>query len=337
MADQKKIVGIGSALIDVLCKVSDEFLSEISDIKGGMTLVDSEFADRALSKLPEKPSIVSGGAACNTILGIGRLGGNASFIGQRGDDDLGHLFESGLVKNQVTPNLFTSKTPTGRVLSLITPDAQRSMFTYLGASAEINPDTITKECFKDASLVMVEGYLLFNRDLMSATLKAAKEAGADIALDLASFTVVEESKDFLVNHVLDYIDILIANEDEARAFTGKADEIIALEALASHSNIAVLKVGSRGSYIAQDGQMHMIEALSGKQIVDTTGAGDLWAAGFLYGLSQGYSISQCGALASACGYEVCQVIGASIPEEGWQRIKTYQKQIETNSSLTVYR
>lgn len=323
----KKIVGIGSALIDVLCKVSDEFLAGISDIKGGMTLVDSAFVDQAVEKLPEKPSIVSGGAACNTLLGIGRLGGNAAFVGQRGEDDYGELFESGLMKNNVTPNLFTSKTPTGRVLSLITPDAQRSMFTYLGASAEMTPESITKDCFDKASLVMVEGYLLFNRELMAATLKAAKEAGAGIALDLASFTVVEESRNFLKDHVLQDIDILIANEDEARAFTGKADEVISLEILSSYADIAVLKVGERGSYIAHNGQVHMVEAMSGKDIVDTTGAGDLWAAGFLYGLSQGYSISQCGALASACGFEVCQVIGAAIPDEGWQRIKSYMAEM----------
>lgn len=325
----KKVVGIGAALIDVLCQVSDEFLTEISDIKGGMTLVDSDFVDQAVSKLPEKPSIVSGGAACNTILGIGQLGGNASFVGQRGEDEYGDLFEKGLVKNHVSPKLFCAKTPTGRVLSLITPDAQRSMFTYLGASAEMAPEAITRDSFDGASIVMVEGYLLFNRDLMMATLKAAKEAGAAIALDLASFTVVEESKDFLVDHVLGYIDILIANEDEAQAFTGTADETKGLAILASYADIAVLKVGARGSLVSRSNEMVMVEPLSGKEIVDTTGAGDLWAAGFLYGLTQGYSLGQSGALASACGYEVCQVIGASIPDDGWKRIKTLMAELSS--------
>lgn len=315
------IVGIGSALIDVLAGVSDDFLGRISEIKGGMTLVDSLFIDDVIQKLAAPPEIVPGGSACNTIIGIGKLGGNARFVGQCGHDEFGALFEAGLVNSGVTPHLFKTTTPTGRVVSLITPDAQRSMFTHLGASAEMAPDQITAACFGGASFAMMEGYLLFNRDLMMAALAAARQAGARIVLDLASFTVVEEARDFLVDHVLGAVDILIANEDEARAFTGFSDERKALSVLAEHARIAVVKVGERGSYVAHEGVVIDIEPVRGCAAVDTTGAGDLWAAGFLYGLSRGYSIERSGTLASACGYEVCQVTGAAIPDEGWHRIK----------------
>ncbi|MBU1169927.1 MAG: adenosine kinase [Proteobacteria bacterium] len=321
-AHGKRIVGIGSALIDVLAQVSQDFLNDISDVKGGMTLVESAFIDDVISRLPVKPDIVPGGSACNTIIGIGRLGGNGSFVGQCGEDDFGALFEQGLLNSGVKPQLFKSKTPTGRVVSLITPDAQRSMFTYLGASAEMNPALITEQCFAGASVVMMEGYLLFNQELMMAALNGAKKAGARIALDLASFTVVEQSLDFLKENVLESIDILIANEDEAKAFTGFSDEAKALDTLAAHADIAVLKVGARGSYISHHGETVRVDPVKGNAPVDTTGAGDLWAAGFLYGLTQGYSMEKCGALASSCGYEVCQVTGASIPDDGWRRIKT---------------
>jgi sugar/nucleoside kinase (ribokinase family) len=142
-----------------------------------------------------------------------------------------------------------------------------------------------------------------------------------ISLDLASFTVVEQSLGLLERLVADYVDILIANEDEARAFTGESEEKPALRALSEKANIAVLKVGPRGSHIADGGEVVHIQPMGDGTALDTTGAGDLWAAGFLFGLVNGYGLEKCGRLGSACGYEVCQVIGASIPDEGWERIK----------------
>jgi sugar/nucleoside kinase (ribokinase family) len=317
----KRVVGIGSALIDVLAQVSDDFLTDVSDVKGGMTLVENDFIHRVTKRLAGIPDIVPGGATCNTMIGIGKLGGDSSFVGQCGDDELGSLFEQGLIKSGVKPRLFKSQTPTGRVLSLITPDAQRSMFTYLGASAEMDPAAILADFFHEAAVVMIEGYLVFNRSLMMASLEAAKKANASIALDLASFTVVESSRDFIFENVVDHVDILIANEDEARVFSGTDDEDEALSILSKFADTAVLKLGKNGSLIAREGKVTRVAPLSGRAALDTTGAGDLWAAGFLYGLTHGYSLEQAGYIGSACGYEVCQVTGANIPEEGWSRIK----------------
>ena len=217
--------------------------------------------------------------------------------------------------------MFRSDSPTGRVLSIITPDAQRSMLTYLGASSETLPGEITEQFFTNAAIVHIEGYLLFNPDLILAVMKAARAAGAKISLDLASYTVVEESAALLQSIIRDYVDIVMANEDEAHAYTGHRDEARALEHLADCVNIAILKVGERGSYVARGGEVTAIKARLGKPAVDTTGAGDLWASGFLFGLVNGYPIEKCGEIGSACGYEVCQVVGASIPEEGWERIR----------------
>jgi sugar/nucleoside kinase (ribokinase family) len=317
------IVGVGSALVDICLLESESFVRNAGAQMGGMKLVDNSVTPELLIKSANQPVIVPGGSACNTILGIGKLGGTARFIGKRGNDEWGMLFEEGLRKHHVEPRLFTTSTPTGNVLSLITPDAQRSMLTYLGASSETNPSEMTPRLFDSACLVHLEGYLLFNKDLMTAVLRAAKESGAAISLDLASYTVVLQSMDYLRTIIADYVDIIIANEDEARTYTGFTDETRSAQALAEQADIAIVKMGGRGSLIAHGGTITRIDALSGGgPVIDTTGAGDLWAAGFLYGLTQGFSLEKSGMLGSACGYEACQVIGATIPEEGWLRIRT---------------
>ena len=319
------VVGVGSALMDILLLEEERFLASSGLKKGGMIHAEnSTVIEALLSQSKAKQSIVPGGSACNTIVGISSLGGQARFVGKRGNDDLGMQFEASLRKHNVEPILFTSDSPTGRVLSIITPDSQRSMFTFLGASSEMKPEEILPAHFENAAVVHIEGYLLFNEALLLASLKAAKKSGALISLDLASYTVVEASMHILDDLINDYVDILIANEDEARAFTGLTSEEKALEILAKKADIAVLKIGKRGSLVGHNGKTVKIDRMGTGVAVDTTGAGDLWAAGFLYGLVNGYSIEACGKLGSACGWEVCQVIGASIPDEGWKRIEKYK-------------
>jgi sugar/nucleoside kinase (ribokinase family) len=321
--DRQLIAGIGSALVDILIHEDDEFLEKTGAAKGGMTLVDNTWIERTLAMGSGTPTIVAGGSACNTIVGVGKLGGQARFVGKCGTDQWGRQFEDDLEKQHVDPALLRSDSPTGRALSIITPDAQRTMFTYLGASAEARPEEINAESFTDAAIVHIEGYLLFNPDLIQAALSAAKTAGALISMDLASFTVVEQSLGLLEKLVADFVDILIANEDEARAFSRQSDEDLALEALAEKANIAVLNIGPRGSRISHAGDTIQIQPMGDGTVRDTTGAGDLWAAGFLFGLANGYPLEKCGRLGSACGYEVCRVIGANIPDEGWVRIKEF--------------
>jgi sugar/nucleoside kinase (ribokinase family) len=319
------IVGVGSALIDILAHEDDSCIEKIGAAKGGMLYVENAFIEQALQSSKSKPEIVQGGSACNTVVGIGKLGGVARFVGKCGSGRMGDFFEEELHKQNVEPALFRSDFPTGRVLSIITPDAQRSMLTYLGASSQAHPEDITDRLFKNAAIVHIEGYLLFNPDLILAVLKAAKNSEAAVSLDLASYTVVEESREFLQHIIRDYVDILMGNEDEALAFTGESDEIAAIKALVDTVDIAALLVGKRGSYIAHGNSVLSVPAKGTGHAVDTTGAGDLWAAGFLFGLVNGYPLEKCGELGSACGYEVCQVIGTKIPEDGWQRIRKLLK------------
>ena len=336
------ITAVGSALVDLLIHEDDAFLKSIGKEKGGMTLVDDHEIQHVLSKNGGAPEVVPGGSACNTICGVAELGGKSGFIAKRGNDDLGEDYEKYLRKIGVSPCFYGSDTPTGKVLSIITPDAQRSMCTYLGASVELHPDEIRPDLFKDTGIAILEGYLLFNRELMRAALDAAKNAGALIALDLASYEVVQGSRDILDDIIKNDVDILIANEDEAAAYTGVTQEISALEKMSGHVEVAVLKVGARGSFISHQGDVIPItadgharkgdleehaKASQPAEIKDTTGAGDLWAAGFLYGIANGYSMEQSGRIGAACGFEVCQVVGAQIPKEGWQRIKTLKSSL----------
>jgi sugar/nucleoside kinase (ribokinase family) len=321
--NKKRIVGVGSALVDVLVYERDEFLEKIGAARGGMTLVDNGFLEDILAKAAGFPQVVPGGSACNTMIGIARLGGVSRFVGKRGQDETGEMFENGLTENGVEPMLFTSPLSTGRVVSIITQDAQRTMFTCLGASADTRPEELSASCFADTAVVHIEGYLLFDEALIMAAMKGAKNSGARISLDLASYTVVEESN-ILKDIVREYVDILIANEDEALAFTGHSDDNRALEALAKDVDMAVLKVGKRGSYICDSKNVIRVNPMGDGSAVDTTGAGDLWASGFLYGIVNDYPLDVCGKLGSACGYEVCQVVGAQIPGERWEHISAHK-------------
>ncbi|MDR0842754.1 MAG: adenosine kinase, partial [Acidobacteriota bacterium] len=317
---QPYVVGVGSALMDILLFESDQFVAEHGLIKGGMELVGPLRADELLAASPngDKARRVPGGSSCNTTIGLGRLCGKAVFIGTRGDDELGRTLETAIAANNVKPLLQTSSIPTGRVLSVITPDAERTMLTYLGAASETSAAMISPDLFRGADLVHVEGYLLFNEPLIRAVFESAAAAGVPTSLDLASFTVVEAKLDLVRELVRKHVAVLLANEDEARSYSGVSDEKEALKILAQDAECAVVKVGKRGSYVCLNGETTVIEPVGSGAAVDTTGAGDLWASGFLYGLINGRPVADCGRIASCCGYEVCQVEGAHIPEEGWR-------------------
>ena len=321
---QPYVVGVGSALMDIILFESEQFITDHGLIKGGMEMVGPERADELLADSVNASAarMVPGGSACNTTIGLGRLCGKAFFIGTRGDDDLGRTLEAAITSNNVTPRLSKSSTPTGRVLSVITPDAERTMLTYLGASSETSAETITPDLFQGADIVHVEGYLLFNEPLIRAVFESAAVAEVPVSLDLASFTVVEARVDLVKELVRKYVSVLLANEDEARSYTGVSDEREALKIMSRDAECAVVKVGKRGSYACLNGEITKIEPFCSGPALDTTGAGDLWASGFIFGLINGKTVAECGRIASLCGYEVCRVEGAHIPEEGWQRIKS---------------
>jgi sugar/nucleoside kinase (ribokinase family) len=289
-----------------------------------MTLVELSTIEKALFATEKAIKMVPGGSACNTMVGIGNLGGKSRMIGRIGRDELGRAFVDGLQKAGVERRIHESDPATGRVLSVVTPDAQRTMFTFLGASSQLSPEDITLADFAGAGMVLLEGYLLFNRPVVEKILTLAKEVKAQVVLDLASFQVVEICREF-IDQILPSVDIVLANEDEAKAYTGLG-ESASLDLLLGKVETAVVKIGKRGVLLARGKERHAIDAHLVKAL-DTTGAGDLWASGFLFGLTQGLSLDNAARLGCKVGSEVVQVMGAVIPDEGWKRVQAYRSSL----------
>ncbi len=317
---QKAIVGIGSALVDILVQLEDnQLLNTFQLPKGSMTLVDAVLSQKILDSTENlKRSIETGGSAANTLRAIAQLGGKAGFIGKISNDPMGHFFKEEFEKNQITPHLFYSQIPTGKAATLISPDSERTFGTYLGAASELSADELSEELFSNYDYLHIEGYLVFNHTLIEGVLKLAKKQGLKIALDMASFNVVEANLYFLKRLIDEYVDIVFANEEEAKAYTGLEPKA-ALKQLAGQCEIAVVKIGRDGSLI-QSGEQFVKVATPQVKSVDTTGAGDVYASGFLYGLANGFSLENCGKLASLLASKVIQVFGAKIPDTEWVEI-----------------
>jgi len=324
-----KILGIGNALVDLLVRLPDEkLISDLKVKKGSMELVNKEVIADVINKtynLEKKQ--VSGGSGANTIYGVASLGSSTGFIGTIGKDDFGVVFTENLKDSDIKPYLFISEGETGVVASLITPDSERTMTTFLGAAGNISTSQVNAALLKQYQLIHVEGYLVFNRELIEFTAKLAKECGLKVSLDLASFNVVEANVDFLKNMINNYIDIVFANEDEAKALTGKSPEE-ALDEIATMAEIAVVKVGKNGSMVKSANQKFIIPAIDAT-VIDTTGAGDLYAGGFIYGLSKGLSLEKCGHIGSLLAGKVIEQIGAKIPADIWKGIREKVSAIES--------
>ncbi len=323
MAEKKfKIIGVGSPIVDSLARVEEEFLEGVEGAKGGMELVDAETMGRLMARLEGNLVEAAGGSAGNTIFTLARLGLPSTFLGKIGNDAGAEFYRSRFVALGGDPGRFKEgDVPNGRCLSLVTPDSERTMRTDLGAAMTLSPEEVSEEDFRDVEHAHIEGYLLFNRDLMNKVLESAKKAGCTISIDLASFEVVEATRDILQEILREYVDIVFANEEEANAFTGGGDDYAGMaRRLAELVDTAVVKVGKEGSYICRGGEGIAVEPVAVDDVVDTTGAGDLWAAGFLYGWLTGRDLATCGRFGSRLGAEVVRVMGAAIPDEAWTRI-----------------
>lgn len=320
-----KILGIGNALVDIMVlSEDDQIINKLNLPRGGMTLVDGELSamiQKEISHLEIK--IATGGSVANAINGIAGLGVECGFIGAIGRDDLGLLFKNDMLKRGIKVLLKELELPTGRAVGFVSPGGERTFATYLGAAVEMGPDDIAPELFTGYDLFFIEGYLVFNHALIMAAASAAKSAGLIVALDLASFNVVEANMEILNELVDNYIDIVFANEEEAKSFTGMQPEA-ALRNLAGRCDIAVVKVGKEGAFIQQGDQKWHIPAIE-TSVVDTTGAGDYFAAGFLAGLAIGYNLEKCGTIGALMAGEVIKVIGAELEDTLWEVIK---KQVE---------
>ncbi|NDV45792.1 adenosine kinase [Paludibacter sp. 221] len=329
----KKILGIGNSLTDILLQTKDDsILAQMNLPKGSMQLVDEKKQSEISSLLQHiNHTMVAGGSASNTVNGITRLGGKAGFIGKVGRDEVGEFYTADCLKNGVQTHIIQSDTPSGRCLVLISPNGERTMCTFLGASSELEPKNLSEELFQDYDIFHIEGYLVQNHDLVRKSVHLAKEKGLTVSIDLASYNVVEENLDFLKDIIHNYVDIVFANEEEARAFTGKEPKE-ALAELAAHVPIAIVKVGKDGSHIKSgDETIHVAGRPS--ECIDTTGAGDLYAAGFLYGQACGYPLEVCGKIASLVAGNAVEVIGPKMSDETWRLILEQVEEIIKDNSV----
>lgn len=316
-----KILGIGNALVDIIVLVNDDqIINTLNLPKGGMTLIDRNLSTQIQEKISHlNIKVVTGGSVANAINGIAGLGVECGFAGAIGHDELGLLFKNDMLKRGISVQLKEPELPTGRAVAFVSPGGERTFATYLGAAVEMGPDDITPELFRGYDLFFIEGYLVYNHSLIMAAASKAKSAGLTIALDLASYNVIDVNKEILNELVDNYIDIVFANEEEAKSFTGMQPEA-ALENLAARCDIAIVKVGEKGALVQQGNQKWHIPAIE-TTVVDTTGAGDYFAAGFLAGLAKGCNLGKCGMIGAVMAGEIVKVVGAELEDSLWDEIK----------------
>lgn len=326
----ERILGIGNALVDIIVKLPNEnILKEFSLPKGSMQLVDKIMAgniDYATNGLDIK--LASGGSSANTIHGLARMGAKTGYIGKTGDDSHGTFFKKDMESAGIETFISFGTTDTGRAITLVTPDSERTFATYLGSSVELSSSDINESILSHFTYVHVEGYSVQNHNLVEETFKKAKKCGMKISLDLASYNVVEANLQFLKEMTEKYVDIVFANEDEARSFTGENPEK-AVKDISLMCDIAVVKTGKNGSIIRKGPDEYRIGVIKANPI-DTTGAGDLYAAGFLFGLTNGYSLSKCGDLGALLSGKVIEVLGAKIQPSVWNEILVSSAKITQN-------
>jgi len=321
----KRILGIGNALVDVMTLVEGDYiLQEFNLPKGSMQLVDREKSEGIKAATERFPRTwTSGGSAANTIHGLAMLGADTGFIGSIGRDDTGDFFENDMKKAGVNTLLIRRNSVTGTAVALITNDSERTFATHLGAAVELTAGDLKPLLFDGYDILYLEGYLINNFPLIEMACMTAKENNMLVALDLASYNVVEENIVAFKNIVEAYVDILFANEQESKAFTGNESEE-ALIVLSGIANTVILKVGAEGSWVKNTNELIKVTAFP-VNCIDTTGAGDLYAAGFLYGLANGLNLERCGIIGSLMAGKVIEIVGARMNREKFREIK---KEIE---------
>ncbi len=331
----KRVIGIGNALTDMLVNLkTDSVLARFKLAKGSMSLVDTRLQTEISKSVAGLPySLSLGGSAGNTIRAMAQLGCKVGFIGKVGKDTTGDFFIQALENLGVEPVIFRGTERSGKCVSLISADGERTMVTHLGAALELRAEEIVPEIFDGYDCLYVEGYLVQNHELILGAAKTAKQRGLKVAIDLASFNVVEENLAFLRGLVEKYVDVVFANEDEAKAFTGEAEPLNALQAISQMCELAVVKIGIKGALIKQGDEVVHVGIMAAAKRVDTTGAGDFYAAGFLAGLCDGLSLRQCGTIGAVTAGKVIEVVGTTFGEEAWADIHRLVNKVKNEKYL----
>lgn len=331
----KRVIGIGNALTDMLVNLkTDSVLEQFELAKGSMSLVDTKLQTEISKSVAGLPySLSLGGSAGNTIRAMAKLGCEVGFIGKVGQDKTGDFFVQALDNLGVEPVIFRGEERSGKCVALISPDGERTMVTHLGAALELSADEIEPAIFDGYDCLYIEGYLVQNHDLIAAAVRTAKQCGLKVAMDLASFNIVAENLEFLRALVRGYVDIVFANEDEAKTFTCEAEPLNALQVISQMCELAIVKIGTRGALIKQGDEVVHVGIMAAAKRVDTTGAGDFYAAGFLSGLCDGLSLRQCGTIGAITAGKVIEVVGTTFGEEAWADISRLVNKVKNEKYL----
>jgi len=316
-----KVLGMGNALVDIITRIeSDKMLESFGLPKGSMTLVDldtSNFIHAETAGMAKTKA--SGGSAANTIHGLAHLGIETGFVGTVGNDDMGNFFKKDMQVNKIKPILFRSMNETGRAMALISQDSERTFATYLGAAVDLSSDDISADIFKGYDYFYIEGYLVQDKEMFDKALRLASSAGLKICLDLASYNIVADNVDVFKTMISQYVDILFANEEEIRSLTGKSPEEGARETNAI-CDLVVIKLGAEGSFcVCKEGMVRV--GVRPSKAIDTTGAGDLFAAGFIYGHMKGLSAEISGKMGAILAGRIIELIGAKMEESHWENLR----------------
>ena len=324
------VVGIGNAIVDVLAKVGEGFLNERGLPKGEMILLEAKEAGKIYADIVSERE-VSGGSAANTVAGLASLGAAAAFIGKVHDDELGQNFsrDIGAAGIDFFTEPLTQGPSTGRSIVLVTPDADRSMFTYLGASEKLSEDDIDENIIKAGKIIYLEGYLWDKEEAKKAMIKACELAhkhNRKVAFSLSDKSVVKRHKDEFITLIKDQVDILFGNEEEVKTLFGEKDFYKTLEMLKPDVEIAAITRNAQGSAVVNGRTITFVEAEKVDEVVDSTGAGDLYAAGFLYGIINGRSLGTCAIIGSIAAAEIISHYGArpEVSLRGFVRKKLLQ-------------
>jgi len=316
MPNSFDIIGIGSAFMDYILMVEESFLHDVPGEKGGMEPIDHKTMLSILAANGGHPAYVAGGSCTNVIKGLACLGQRCALAGTVGDDDAGkHLVES-VQKLGITEFYTKLPVPTGHALCLVTPDGKRTCRTYLGASQEMKPEYLEIGMFEGVRLVHIEGYSLLYPEVTERAMRLAKEAKALVSFDMASFEIARGFKKHILELLEKYVDIVFANEDESLALTGFNPQATC-DVLRNFCQVSVVLMGKDGCWVGQKEDSVYCQAFPVEPI-DTTGAGDCFASGFLHGYLLGKRLEECARYGALAGRAVVQVVGAELPPATWK-------------------
>ncbi len=314
-----KILGIGAPILDNVIVVTEAEFHRVNGQKGGMEVIDHKTLVKILEKCPNAPIILAGGSATNTIKGLAQFGHPCTLVGKIGSDQTARILLNALKKLAITPQYKVSTTPTGQAICLITPDKERTCRTCPGAAMELAAAELESHWFEDIDLVHIEGYSLLNQTLPDRAMTLAQEHGAKISFDLASFEIAHHYQEHIVKLISHHIDVLFANEIEVKALTG-LDPERGCDILKDMCETVVVFLGEEGGWVARGDEKVRYPAFKASPL-DTTGAGDLFASGFLHGYLQGSPLDECAKFGARTGSAVVEAHGAEIPPEIWSEIR----------------